>query len=146
VIGNYLGVLFPAIAGRDATIAVMILLGFAVLQWRGIRWGSAAQLITAALKTAAFLAVVVACFFFGGKSPAAAAAGGTALPLPSGWLLATVFMLALQKVIYTVDGWDGVIYFGEEVKEPGRDVPRAIFGSVFSIIAIYLLLSAAVAY
>src|SRR5260370_22795403 len=55
-------------------------------------------------------------------------------------------MMAVQKVIYTVDGWDGVIYFGEEVNNPGRDVPRAIFGSVFSITAIYLLLSAAVAY
>jgi len=55
-------------------------------------------------------------------------------------------MFAIQKVIYTVDGWDGVIYFSEEVEDPGRDVPRAIFGSVFSIIGIYLLLSAAVAY
>src|SRR5947209_17006841 len=66
--------------------------------------------------------------------------------LPGGWLLAAGFMLGLQKVIYTVDGWDGVIYFGEEVKNPGRDVPRAIFGSVFSIMGIYLLLNAAVAY
>jgi APA family basic amino acid/polyamine antiporter len=139
-------VLFPALAGRDATIAVFILLGFAVLQWRGIKWGSAAQLITAALKTGAFLVLVIACFVFGESSHAAAVAVSTPLPLASGWLLATAFMLALQKVIYTVDGWDGVIYFGEEVKNPSRDVPRAIFGSVFSIIAIYLLLSAAVAY
>jgi APA family basic amino acid/polyamine antiporter len=146
VIGNYTGVLFPALAGRDATIAVFILLGFAVLQWRGIKWGSAAQLVTAALKTGAFLVLVFACFVFGESSHAAAVAVSRPLPLASGWLLATAFMLALQKVIYTVDGWDGVIYFGEEVKNPSRDVPRAIFGSVFSIIAIYLLLSAAVAY
>ncbi len=45
-----------------------------------------------------------------------------------------------------MDGWDGIIYFGEEVKNPGRDVPRAIFGSVFSVMAIYLLLNAAVFY
>ena len=32
------------------------------------------------------------------------------------------------------------------MKDPGKDVPRAIFGSVFSIMAIYLLLNAAVAY
>jgi APA family basic amino acid/polyamine antiporter len=50
-------------------------------------------------------------------------------------------MLGLQAVFYTIDGWDGVIYFGEEVKNPGRDVPRAIFGSVFSIMGIYLLLN-----
>jgi APA family basic amino acid/polyamine antiporter len=146
VIASYTGVLFPALAGRDATIAVVILLSFAVLQWRGIKWGSATQLITAALKTGAFLVLVIACFAFGGDSHKMAVADTTPLPLPAGWLLATAFMLALQKVIYTVDGWDGVIYFGEEVKDAGRDVPRAIFGSVFSIITIYLLLSAAVAY
>jgi len=55
-------------------------------------------------------------------------------------------VLALQAVIYSVDGWAGVVYFGEEVRDPGRDIPRAIFGSVFSIMGIYLLLNAAVLY
>lgn len=146
VIGAYSGVLFPPLAGHDAAIAVSVLLGFAVLQWRGIKWGSGAQLLTAVLKTGAFLVLVIACFVFGAGSHAAGKAPEHPVPLASGWLLAAAFMMALQKVIYTVDGWDGVIYFGEEVREPGRDVPRAIFGSVFSIIAIYLLLCAAVAY
>jgi APA family basic amino acid/polyamine antiporter len=61
--------------------------------------------------------------------------------MPTGWPLAIALMLGLQAVIYTVDGWDGVIYFGEEVRNPGRDIPRAIFGSVFSIMGIYLLLN-----
>ena len=61
--------------------------------------------------------------------------------MASGWALAIAFMLGLQSVIYTVDGWDGIIYFGAEVRNPGRDIPRAIFGSVFSIMGIYLLLN-----
>jgi APA family basic amino acid/polyamine antiporter len=61
--------------------------------------------------------------------------------LPAGWPLAIAIMLGLQAVIYTIDGWDGIIYFGEEVRQPGRDIPRAIFGSVFSIMGIYLLLN-----
>jgi basic amino acid/polyamine antiporter, APA family len=147
VIAEYSAVLFGALAGKEKIIAVGALFAFAILQWRGIKWGSGAQLITAALKTGAFLILVVACFVLGGHSHAASVASGVASPiLPTGWLLAVGFMLGLQKVIYTVDGWDGVIYFGEEVKNPGRDVPRAIFGSVFSIMGIYLLLNAAVAY
>jgi APA family basic amino acid/polyamine antiporter len=147
VIGEYSGVLFPLLAGKEKWIAVSVLLGFAILQWRGIKWGSGTQLVTAALKTAAFLILVLACFILGGHSRVAASHAADASPLlPSGWLLAAGLMLGLQKVIYTVDGWDGVIYFGEEVKNPGLAVPRAIFGSVFSIMAIYLLLNAAVAY
>ncbi|HXN00072.1 MAG TPA: APC family permease [Candidatus Dormibacteraeota bacterium] len=147
VIAEYSGALFAPLAGKEKLVAVGILVGFAILQWRGIKWGSGAQLFTAALKTAAFLVLVIACFVLGGHSAAGATNGGAStIALPAGWLLAAGFMLGLQKVIYTVDGWDGIIYFGEEVRNPGRDIPRAIFGSVFSIMAIYLLLNAAVAY
>jgi amino acid transporter len=66
--------------------------------------------------------------------------------MPAGWGLAVAVILGLQAVVFTIDGWDGVIYFGEEVRNPGRDVPRAIFGSVFTIMGIYLLLNAAVLY
>ena len=147
VIAEYSAVLFGVLAGKEKFIGVGVLFAFAFLQWRGIKWGGGAQLLTAALKTAAFLILVVACFALGGHSRAVSFASGAPSPiLPTGWLLAAGFMFALQKVIYTVDGWDGVIYFGEEIKNPGRDVPRAIFGSVFSIMGIYLLLNAAVAY
>jgi APA family basic amino acid/polyamine antiporter len=154
VIAEYSGALFTPLAGHVQSIAVSVIAAFFLLQWRGIKWGSSTQLVTAALKTIAFLVVVVACFMFGGHAhnatPALAAgttdASASVPALQSGWPLAIAIMLALQAVLYTVDGWDGVVYFGEEVRNPGRDVPRAIFGSVFSIMGIYLLINAAVLY
>ena len=151
VIGEYSGKLIPALVGGDQTIktiAVSVIIGFGILQWRGVRWGSRAQLLTSAMKTAAFVILVIACFALGGNSHRAAVTveSATKLTLPSGWLLAVAMMFGLQEVFYTIDGWDGVIYFGEEVRDPGKDVPRAIFGSVFSIMGIYLLLNAAVLY
>ena len=146
VIAEYGGHLFPFLSGHVETLAVGIIVGFGILQWRGIRWGSGTQLLTAAVKTAAFVILVLACFA-GGHSRAAAPATSAPLPAtPVGWPLAVAFTLGLQAVFYTIDGWDGVIYFGEEVRNPGRDVPRAIFGSVFSIMGIYLLLNTAVLY
>jgi basic amino acid/polyamine antiporter, APA family len=147
VIAEYSGSLFPPLAGHVKSIAVLVIVGFFILQWRGVKWGSSTQLVTAAMKTAAFLIVVLACFLLGGHARAAAPVAAAAMPaLKSGWPLAVALMLGLQAVLYTVDGWDGIIYFGEEVKDPGRDVPRAIFGSVFSIMGIYLLINAAVFY
>jgi APA family basic amino acid/polyamine antiporter len=122
-----------------------VILAFFLLQWRGIKWGSNTQLFTSVLKTGAFLVVVVACFLFGGQARSSAP-GAAVLSLKSGWPLVASFMLALQAVLYAVDGWDGVVYFGEEVRNPGREIPRAIFGSVFSIMGIYLLLNLAVLY
>ena len=144
VISEYIGHLFPILAGTDKikTISVAIIAGFGILQWRGIRWGSGAQLFTAALKTAAFLILVLACFVLGGPAhKSAVIENAVAMPIATGWAFIVAIFLGLQAVVYTVDGWDGVIYFGEEVREPGRDIPRAIFGSVFSIMGIYLLLN-----
>ena len=144
VISDYGGHLFSMLAGPQKLriISVAIVIAFGVLQWRGIRWGSSAQLLTAALKTGAFVILVAAAFLMGGPAHKAATQSASGvLALPSGWPLAIAVMLGLQAVIYTVDGWDGIIYFGEEVRNPGRDIPRAIFGSVISIMGIYLLLN-----
>jgi APA family basic amino acid/polyamine antiporter len=150
VIGEYSVKLAHAQAQNtlQKTIAVSVIVAFGILQWRGVRWGSHAQLITAAMKTGAFVILVIACFILGGNAHQAAKTVEAThkLALPSGWPLAVAVMLGLQAVFYTIDGWDGVIYFGEEVRDPGKEVPRAIFGSVFSIMAIYLLLNAAVLY
>jgi len=142
VISEYSGHLFPVLAGHVQSLSVAIIFGFGVLQWRGIRWGRDTQLSTAGLKTVAFLILVIASFALGGPAHhAAAASGGTPMAIPSGWALLVAVFLGLQAVVYTVDGWDGIIYFGEEVRNAGYDIPRAIFGSVFSIMGIYLLLN-----
>lgn len=147
VIAEYSGDLFSVFAGHVKMIAVAVILGFGILQWRGIRWGSGTQILTAVLKTAAFLILLAACFLFGGHARAAAPPATAAIPaMPGGWALAVAIILGLQAVVFTIDGWDGVIYFGEEVRNPGRDVPRAIFGSVFTVMGIYLLLNLAVVY
>jgi APA family basic amino acid/polyamine antiporter len=144
VIAEYSGHLFPILAGttKMEIISIAIICGFGVLQWRGIKWGSGTQLASATMKAAAFLILVIACFLLGGPAHKdAIESGASSLSMPTGWSLVIAVMLGLQAVIYTVDGWDGIIYFGEEVRNPGRDIPRAIFGSVFSIMGIYLLLN-----
>jgi APA family basic amino acid/polyamine antiporter len=60
--------------------------------------------------------------------------------------LLVAFVVAMQSVIYTYDGWTGVIYFSEEVRDPGRDIPRSMFGGVALVIVIYLLVNAAYLY
>ncbi len=142
LIGEFAGALFPLLNGKLETVlvATIVAIVFAVLQWRGIIWGSTSQNITSFLKTLAFLILIAAAFALGGK-------GATVTPtIPVGLTLTTALILSLQSVIYTYDGWDGVIYFSEEVTNPGRDIPRSMFAGVFSIIAIYLVVNLALLY
>ena len=141
VVGEYAAVLVPRLAGRDKPVALAVVLSFAALQWRGIRWGSFTQNLTSLLKTVIFAAIAIAAFTFAGKSGA-----GTPLPVPHSFALFTALIIALQGVLYTYDGWYGVIYFGEEVRNPKRDVVRSMFGGVLLVIAIYLVVNLAYVY
>jgi APA family basic amino acid/polyamine antiporter len=144
VIGEYAGLLVPALAGRTLAVASGVTVLFALLQWRGVRWGSRSQELTSLLKTLAFAALIAACFAYGGR--AEVPKGEAAVSVPSGLGLLTAVVLALQGIIYTYDGWYSTVYFGEEVRDTARSVPRAMVGSVLLVIAVYLLFNAALLY
>jgi APA family basic amino acid/polyamine antiporter len=153
VIGEYIAVLFPLFDGalRIKITAVSVIIFFALLQWKSVSIGSKVQNVTTVMKGLAFFAIAVACFTFGGHLRQAAEAAPLAhsaapVVIPIGAALITAFLFGVQATIYTYDGWDGVIYFGDEIKNPGFLVPRAIFASLFSIVVIYLLINAAVLY
>ncbi len=143
LIGQFAGGLFSALNGKAVTIATTVAIVFAVLQWRGIIWGSTAQNVTSLLKALAFLALIVAAFLFGGRGSLATT---TPEGVPAGFALIVALVLSLQSVIYTYDGWNGVVYFSEEITNPGRDIPRSMFGGVIAVIAIYLLVNLALLY
>lgn len=153
VVGEYMAHLFPVFdsALKIKITAVSVIVLFALLQWKSTIMGSKVQNFTTVLKGLVFFVIVIACFTAGGHLRHAAEAGlatQTAAPLviPAGAALITGLLLGMQATIYTYDGWDGVIYFGDEIKNPGHLVPRAIFASLFSVVVIYLLINAAVLY
>lgn len=141
VVGTFSGALFPALSGKGPAIAATAAILFAVLQWRGIVWGSTVQNLTSLLKALAFVLLILAGFAFG---------GGGALTSTESYSTSVVTMAAviasLQAAIYTYDGWSGVIYFSEEVQNPARAIPRALLGGVLTIMAIYLLVNLTLLY
>jgi len=142
VAGTFAGALIPALNGKAPAVAAAIAIVFAILQWHGIVWGSTIQNVTSLLKAVAFFVLIAAAFVIG--------SGGGALTTAHTYSTSTITMAAivisLQSAIYTYDGWAGVIYFSEEVENPGRDIPRSLLGGVLTIMAIYLLVNLALLY
>ena len=126
----------PALATPIAMSTVVI---FTMLLLGGTRLGDRAQRVTSLAKALALLALVVACVAFGGHANAVAPATGTH-PAVSTF---AAFILSAQAVIYTYDGWSGPIYFSEELDDPGRQIPRSMFGALACIAAIYILINLA---
>jgi APA family basic amino acid/polyamine antiporter len=138
VIGEYSVSLFPE-ARTQQVVALVVVAIFTIVQWFGIRSGRNVQNVTSLIKAVALLLFIAACFWYGTRSPMAP----TALTLrPEGSLL-LAFIIALQSVIYTYDGWTAVIYFSEEVQDHGKNIPRSMLSGVLTITAIYLLINLA---
>jgi APA family basic amino acid/polyamine antiporter len=135
-VGEYTGVLFPALATHQKAVALIVTLFFALLHWRGVLWGSYTQNVTSLIKVLAFTAFAIIALTY----PAASAAPST-LTVPHGFALFAAIILALQGVLYTYDGWYGVCYFGGEVRNPKRDVTVSMFGGVLLVVAIYVLIN-----
>ncbi len=139
VFTEYLEPLVPALAGRRAPAGVGLALLFGLLLWRGIRIGDLSQQILSALKALAFGSLIGVCLLAPVPVWMAASPGAP----PSGVALVAAIVLALQAVIYTYDGWTGPLYFGEELRNPGRGIPRAMVAGVLLVILIYVLVNLA---
>ena len=141
VFGEYVGSLVPGGVGREAGTASAVIVTFGVLQWRGVRIGDVAQQLTSLLKSIALIGLAVVALVT--TIDPVLAAPVTPLATPTGLAFAGAIVIALQSAIYTYDGWTGPIYFGEELRDPPRDIPRAMIGGVVLVLAIYLSLNAA---
>jgi APA family basic amino acid/polyamine antiporter len=139
VVGEYARDVAPVAFGRPVLTTCIVIAFFGWVQWRGIVWGDRTQQITSLIKTLLFVALIIAAFVLTPTGVPRPAAPPAAVSISG----ITAFVLAMQAVVYTYDGWNGVLYFSEEVKQPARDIPRAMLGGVASVIVIYVLVNVA---
>lgn len=120
--------------GWLGTIAI---LGMCLYSALGTRINGASQIVLSALK-GAFLIGLVVVFFAGpaGASPEAPGSGGGLL----------AFGIAMLVITGTYNGWGDLVFFGEEIRDPGRSIPRALFGGILAVAVLYLLINAAILY
>jgi APA family basic amino acid/polyamine antiporter len=142
LLAEYSRDLFPA-ASHPVMTGTAVILAITLLQWRGIRWGSQFQNVTSAITALVFFFLIAAAYLRPHAPTAANASTAAIAAIPSGWPLLFAYVLVLQAVIYTYDGWYSVIYFGDEIRNPGREMPRSMLNGVYLLSAIYLLVNAA---
>ena len=73
--------------------------------------------------------------------------GGTCEKVsPEAMLGATGFTAAMLGALWGYDGWNNLTFVAGEVKDPQRNVPRALIGGTILIILLYLFINAAYFY
>jgi APA family basic amino acid/polyamine antiporter len=108
----------------------------------GVQLGALFAGLSTIAKFGALTLLVVASFLMGGG----VGASFTNMASNSAAIDAGVFGLALISVMWAYDGFADLTFASGEVKDPQRNLPRAIIIGTVMIIAIYLLANAAYLY
>lgn len=138
-LGEFTARLVPALVGWEPAIAGGALAILLALQLRGIRTGSRVQTVVSSLKALALIAFVAVCF----SSASSSAVAGAVDAVPSARPGIVAFAGALQLIIGAYGGWYAAAFFGEEQRDPGRSVPRALLIGVLVMMTLYLLINLA---
>ncbi len=115
----------------------------ATFNYFGMRGSAAVLNGTTAAKYAALVGLVVAAFA-AGHGDFRHFAGLT--PSGGGGLSAGLFGLALVSVLWAYDGFADVSFVSGEVRNPERNLPRALLLGTGAVVVIYLLANAAYLY
>jgi len=135
---RYVGELIP-LGVPERAIAVATIVVLAAVNCVGVRFGSAVQSGLMILRIAAIV-MLVACGAWGllgvpgaaGVAPTPGSSGSTSLDL------AAAFGAALIPVFFAYGGWQTANFVAAEVREPRRNLPRALVIGMVGVIALYV--------
>ena len=134
--GQYLATLLGLPTSAATPIGIAILLALVVFHSSGIKPGAVLINIITLGKTAAIAILVIAAFALADRS------GITFEPLIPprlhGATLVSAFFAGLVPAMFAYGGWQNSNFVVEEMRDPERNLPRAILIGVAIVITVYL--------
>jgi basic amino acid/polyamine antiporter, APA family len=124
--------------GQLLAMGVIVVLAF--INYFGVKVGGDLQVVVTILKVGLIAGIIVIGLTTGHGSMANY---HTSIPAPGG---ITGFFAALVAALWAYDGWNNVSMVSAEIRNPQRNLPRALIMGTLVVIAIYLLANLAYFY
>lgn len=126
----------PFHARQFASVLIII---FAAIQYRSVKTGSAVQIVLTVSKLAPLFAIVFIGFFYFGSgnlfvSPVDESGAGISINFD-------LIIAGIASTIWAYAGFLNILYMAGEVSNPKKTLPRALIGSLFFVMAAYVLIS-----
>lgn len=141
IFASYLGEFIPLSMTEQRVVSAVLTILLATAHYRSVGWGAALNNMSAAAKAVALLLVALIIFTLGDPSRGAFHSAST---------ISTVSMaragVALIAVMWAYDGWADVSAMAGEVRDPGRNLPRAIMLGMAVVLAVYVAINIAYFY
>jgi APA family basic amino acid/polyamine antiporter len=139
-------------------VAMMMILFLTMVNTRGLKTGKFIQNTFTFTKTTALLALILIGLFLGWNDQSAAYTSSWWKPWENGWIpnatqlgfaaasdgtlvLALVMLLGRAMVgpLFAQSAWNNVTFTAGEVRDPGRNLPRALLWGCGLVVGLYLL-------
>jgi APA family basic amino acid/polyamine antiporter len=124
-------------------VAMGAIIVVTMVNYFGVQFGGILQNVFTSLKVGAIGCIIVLAFTVGHGS------AEHFLPLwgmPSSGNLLAAIGIAMVATLWSYDGWNSLTYLAGEVKEPQKNIPRALVMGTLAIIVIYVLTNLAYLY
>ena len=122
--------------GQLLAIVLILLLGW--LNYFGVKVGGNVQIVVTVIKVGLIAFIIVAGLGFGHAVAKSPAEQGAIAPLTFAG-----FIAALVAALWAYDGWNNVSMVASEIRDPQKNLPRALIGGTLTVIVIYLLANSA---
>jgi len=132
--------------GLRQAIAIGVILIFTCVNLAGVAFGGRLQTFLTSLKVIALVGLIGGVFLFAGSAAELAAPAAAASAMTAPVVTASAFGFALLSALWAYSGWQYLPMTAAEVKNPERNVPRAVIGGGLLVVLLYLLVNTAYFY
>lgn len=124
-------------------ISISAIVALTLVNYFGVGLGGAVQIVFTVLKVAIIVGLAGLAFLIGqGES----GHFSPFLSAPKGAGTLSAFGAALVGALWAYDGWNNLTMIGSEVKNPERNIPRALIFGTGGVMLVYLFVNAAYFY
>jgi APA family basic amino acid/polyamine antiporter len=134
-LGSYLSRVFPALEPRLVAVAAATLITAVHLWSLQVRKGF--QNAFTLFKIALICGFVLCAFLLAKPQPVSFWPDAEGLAA----LLTAPFAVSLVFVTYAYSGWNAAVYIADEVRDPGRTIPRSLLLGTLLVTVLYVLLN-----
>lgn len=131
----FLGKIFPLQNAGVKSITLIVIMMLTWLNYRSTRLGGNVQVIFTILKVTAIMLLIVGVMAT--KPSVTHIAADSQLNNPTGWAMVGAIVAALSGAFWGYDGWNNITFVAGEIRDPQRNIPRALLIGLLICIAIY---------
>jgi APA family basic amino acid/polyamine antiporter len=124
---------------------ILLILFLTVINYLGVRLGSAVQVVFTSLKVGVILVIVALAFIIGHGNLANFTQSGVTFSNGTAPVF-LAFIVAMAGAFWAYDGWINLTYLAGEIKNPQKNMPRAMIIAAATFISVYILTNLAYFY